>query len=88
LTRLPYGWAWLPLCISACSEAPAPPAVPTGPWSNQEEVLHQTRELMRYEEEQQRVKLERLRELGVDPDAPLAAENPAEHKTEPQGGQH
>jgi hypothetical protein len=61
-------WAWLPLCIAACSEAPEPPAPPevqAGSWSNQEEVLHQTRALMRYEDEQQRVKLERLRELGV-----------------------
>ena len=75
--------AWLPLCLGACSEAPEPPVTAADPWSNQEEVLHQTREVIRYVDEQQRFKLERLRELGVEPAAP-----PAQQQGEPESGQH
>jgi len=64
--RHPCCWALPVLCLVACSEAPEQPVTAADPWSNQEEVLHQTREVIRYVDDQQQLKMERLRELGVD----------------------
>jgi len=57
---------WLPL--AACtSEEPAPsPATP--PWSDQQEVIYQLREVIRYEDESDHVQREKLRGLALDID--------------------
>lgn len=81
LRRL-WVWAWLLICTSACSEAPDPPVAPADPWPDEAEVLYQTREVIRYVDEQQRLKLEQLRTLGIDT-AP-----PPEQQGEAQGRQH
>ncbi len=57
---------WLPL--AACTpEATAPPP-PTPPWSDQQEVIHQLREVIRYEDESDRLRREALRDLALDID--------------------
>jgi hypothetical protein len=45
-------------------------------------VLYQTREVIRYVDDQQRLELERLEALGVDP------EPPPKEQGEPQSRQH
>ena len=76
-------WPWLPLCLAGCSEAPEQSATAADPWSNQAEVIYQTREVIRYVDEQQRLKMEQLQELGVD-----TAAAPAQQQGDPEGGQH
>ncbi len=75
-------WAWLPLCMAACSDAPEPAVKPADPWPNQAEILYQTREVIRYVDDQQRLELKRLEALGVDP------EPPPKEQGEPQSQKH
>ncbi len=66
----------LPLCAAGCGDqAPADPGR-TFRWSHQAEALHQARELLRYEDQQQHLRLAQLRALGVDPPGPSAAAQP------------
>jgi len=69
IPALPFCLMLLPL--SGCSPEPPspPPTAATAPaWSDQQEVIHQLREVIRYEDENARVRREALRELALDVD--------------------
>ncbi len=73
----------LPACLMllplpGCGpEPPSPPptAAAAPAWSDQQEVIHQLREVIRYEDENERVRREALRELALDVD-PAAVPEP------------
>lgn len=74
----------LACCATGCS-APDPEQSaprPGDPWSDQAEVLYQTREVIRYLDARQALELERLRALGV------AGEQAPAGQGEPPGQQH
>ena len=65
---------WLPL--SGCDGGKASPqAMPQDPtWSDRQEVIHQLRELIRYEDETERERREALRSLDLPVDSAAGTE--------------
>jgi uncharacterized lipoprotein YajG len=64
------------LMLTACERQPsAEQRRPRDPYSIEQAVLIQLREVIRYEDEQQKLKLARLQELGLE-----AGKDPAQHK--------
>jgi len=67
--KSPWGFALAVFSMSnlvACSESSGPEP-PVEKWSDEQEVIHQTRQVIRYEEERYRLEVERLGRLGVEP---------------------
>jgi hypothetical protein len=68
------------LCVispAGCCEPPrqAPPVAPQADWSDRQEVIYQLREVIRYEDERQRQRLEELQALSL-PVTDAAADYP------------
>jgi len=68
--RIPLLLFCLLVLGGACSDTPTSERKATNPWSDQEEVLYQTREVIRYVDEQQRLERERLDSLNIVPAGP------------------
>ena len=64
--KFPESFLAVVLCLSGCTEPPPTPKS-TESWSNEQEVIYQTQQVIRYEEEQYRVELARLNALGTAP---------------------
>ncbi len=76
------GWLLLPLLLAACSEPTAPPEAPESrlqkELETQLEVLHQSREVVRHLDAQDRERRDRLEELGLN------AQEHESHAPQPQ----
>ncbi len=73
------------LSLTACGEPPTEkptPYRPPDPWSNKQEVLYQTREVIYYLDEQRELERRRLDSLGVLP------QEAAGDQGQPQAEQH
>lgn len=76
------------LWLAACGEPPAEPSGRAGDaWSNEQEVIHQTRELMRYLDAQFALERSRIEALDVpaEPAAQPHHPQPQEYQAEDAG---